>query len=158
MSRTMLVLLVILTAALIFFSYCPSKHLFLLDPSGRILMAIPVRTGEQFEITFIHSSELEPWENIFTISESGELILTEMRVPSTGPGVPSVLEKGWSVDIEKGFIIYRNINKRYRDIRFIVSSISPHYLTIGDKKINLVDTAGNWAEITLTVEEEIRIY
>lgn len=90
-----------------------------------------------FSIIFIHSSEKQPWENIFKI-ERDQIVLKTMKVASIGPGVPSSIDDGWEVQIKDGFIIYDNVNKLYKYLDLKVSEISPHYLKIGNKKYNLV--------------------
>ncbi|RCW48683.1 hypothetical protein DFR78_10866 [Halanaerobium sp. MA284_MarDTE_T2] len=122
-------------------------HLRLTEGSGEVLMNIPVKVGSEFIVTFIHSSELEPWDDLFEVSEDGEMILREIRVPSTGPGVPSVLPDDWEFEIKDGYFIYDSVDIKYKTLDYIVSSISPHYLIINDEKINLVELSENWAKI-----------
>lgn len=122
-------------------------HLKLTDDSGAVLINVPVKVGSEFIVTFVHSSELEPWDNLFEVGEDGEMILREIRVPSTGPGVPSVLPDDWEFEIKDGYFIYDSVDQKYKKIDYIVSSISPHYLIINDEKINLVELTENWAKI-----------
>lgn len=158
MSKKLWILFLVSVIVLILFINCSNYNLLIADKNGHVIKKIPIKKGDKFEISFIHSSELEPWDNIFEVDENSEIVLEEMRVPSTGPGVPSVLEEGWTIDIKDGFIIYGNINKRYKSIDFIVSSISPHYLTIKGKRFNLVELTENWANIIVTVKRRCFFY
>jgi len=128
------------------------SFLVIYNHDGKILKSFPVSIGDKFNITFIHSSELEPWENLFVIKNREAFALTEMRVPTTGPGVPSVLEDGWELKIENGVFIYKVINREYHSLNFVVSPISPHYLNIKGQDINLVQLAGEWAPITIALK------
>ena len=77
-------------------------------------------------------------------------------VPSTGPGVPSVLpeDENWSFRITNGYFIYSNVNKKYEDLDFIVSDISPHYLIINGEGINLVELTKDWAHINFKIRRK----
>ncbi|WP_187694846.1 DUF1850 domain-containing protein [Thermovenabulum gondwanense] len=98
--------------------------------------------SDTFSIIFIHSSEKQPWENIFGINED-KLVLKTMKVASIGPGVPSNIEDGWKVKIKDGFIVYDKIDKEFEFLDIKLSKISPHYLRMGGKKINLVSIFGD---------------
>ncbi|MGM0603796.1 MAG: DUF1850 domain-containing protein [Bacillota bacterium] len=123
----------------------------LLDESENILKEFKVKSGSEFIVNFVHSSELEPWDNLFEISPEGKMILREIRVPSTGPGVPSVLPDNWEFKIKDGYFIYDSVDKEYETIDYIVSSISPHYLLINEEKINLVEISEDWAKIKFRI-------
>ncbi|NPV44533.1 MAG: DUF1850 domain-containing protein [Firmicutes bacterium] len=141
---------VIIVVFILFLSFFNnSYYLVIKGKDHKILRKIPVNVKQDFSILFIHSSELEPWENIFYVNNDGRLVLKEIRVSSTGPGVPSVLEQGWKASIRDGCIIYHNVNKEYESIDFVVSPISPHYLKINGQRYNLVEIAGEWAQIKI---------
>lgn len=135
------------------FIFGTTSYLVLYDEDGRILKYYPVREGERFTISFIHSSELEPWDNTFVIEGDNTFSLEEIKVPSTGPGVPSVLEKDWEFKIENGTFIYNVANQNYQELKFIISKISPHHLFIKGQDVNLVDLAGDWATIKITLRK-----
>jgi len=130
--------------------------LSLTDEKGEIILEKEVDIGKEFIVTFIHSSELEPWHNIFEIGKNKEIILKKIMVPSTGPGVPSVLpeDENWSFKIAGGYFIYSNVNKKYKDLDFIVSDISPHYLIINGVGINLVELTKDWAHINFKIRRK----
>ncbi|MGB9839860.1 DUF1850 domain-containing protein [Thermovenabulum sp.] len=110
---------------------------FIVISSNEKTVRIP-SFSNTFSIIFVHSSEKQPWEDIFEIKR-GKLVLKTMKVASIGPGVPSNIEDGWTVKIKDGFIIYDRVNKEFDFLDIKLSNISPHYLKIGSKKINLVN-------------------
>ena len=52
--------------------------LSLTDEKGEIILEKEVDIGKEFIVTFIHSSELEPWHNIFEIGKNKEIILKKI--------------------------------------------------------------------------------
>lgn len=120
----------------------PEKELVLSDRRGNLLAAIPVSDASRIEVMFIHSSELTPWVDRFEIS-GVELVLREIRMPTTGPGAPSSPEPGWTLSIENGWIVYRSVDRVYPYIDFLTSSYSPHFLTVDGMTLNFVELAGD---------------
>lgn len=153
LNKVLIIVSLIFISLVIVFS-STGKYLVISNDKDQMLEAIPVHDGEEFVISFIHSSELEPWDNAFSVEKNYMMKLKEIRVPSTGPGVPSVLEEGWSISIEDGFFVYKVNNKEYEKIEFIVSSISPHHLYVGNKDINLVELAGDWGHIIVRIQKQ----
>lgn len=153
-KKKLLAISIILVIVLYIVSAFTGKYLVICNTKDQMLKAIPVSDGDEFIISFIHSSELEPWDNVFSVEDNYVMKLKEIRVPSTGPGVPSVLEEGWSIRIEDGCFIYNVANKEFEKIEFIVSSISPHHLYIGDEDINLVQLAGDWGHIKIRLQKQ----
>ncbi|MGB9818909.1 MAG: DUF1850 domain-containing protein [Thermovenabulum sp.] len=121
---------------MVIFYYILNKLFVITISSDDKVVNIPA-FNDSFSIIFIHSSEKQPWENIFKVDKD-LIVLKTMKVAAIGPGVPSNAEEGWIVKIKDGFIIYDNINKKYKYLDLKVSEISPHYLKIGNKKYNLV--------------------
>ncbi len=127
--------------------------LTLVDQDGEVVFEKKVEIAKEFIITFIHSSELEPWHNFFEVAKNEKFVLKKIMVPSTGPGVPSVLpkDKDWKFKISSGYFIYSNVNEEYKELDFIVSKISPHYLIINGESFNLVELSKDWANLKLKV-------
>lgn len=125
------------------------------NKSGEICAVIPI--GNEFSTIYIHSSEKQPWENIYIPRDDGTFILTTMKVCSLGPGVPSNIEEGWKFKIENGYFIYYNINQQFKDICYKVSAISPHYVQTNGRKYNLVDICGDNADINISIGKGFRL-
>ena len=86
---------------------------------GRELLAVPAAVGDALEIEWIHSVEHFPWFERFEVMPDLGIMLRDMRVAGFGAGVP--FERGTSVRIENGFIIYGGIDESYPSYRWINS-------------------------------------
>lgn len=152
----LVIILILITAKPISANSESDLVLNLSDKKGEIIFEQEVDIGKEFIVSFIHSSELEPWHNIFEVGKNKEIVLKKILVPSTGPGVPSVLpeDENWSFRITNGYFIYSNVNKKYEDLDFIVSDISPHYLIINGEGINLVELTKDWAHINFKIRRK----
>ncbi len=125
------------------------------DKMGNVLTVIP--THQEFSTIYIHSSEKQPWENIYKINNDNTFTLMTMKVRSLGPGVPYNIEEGWKFYIKDGFFIYDNINQKFNLIDIKLSSISPHFIKANEEMYNLVDICGDNADIKITVEKGIHV-
>ncbi len=57
----------------------------------KALMDIPLDDSKEFTMRWIHSVELEPWEETFRIDDDLEIILDRTRFKAFGAGVPNQL-------------------------------------------------------------------
>lgn len=87
---------------------------------GRELLAVPAAIGDMLEFEWIHSVEHFPWFERFEVMPDLGLMLRDMRVAGFGAGVP--FERGTSVRIENGYIIYGGIDEKYPSYRWINSN------------------------------------
>ncbi|MCR4426603.1 MAG: DUF1850 domain-containing protein [Firmicutes bacterium] len=117
---------------------------------GTVLGELPLDNTREFRVTFIHSSERHPWVNVFLVA-GVEMVLKEIRVPSTGPGVPSVVEPGWHVTIVDGWIVYSGVDRPYEELVFLLSDISPHIVEAGGVSYDLVSLFGDGTLVRLRV-------
>ena len=125
------------------------------DRRGNVLTVI--QAHQEFSTIYIHSSEKQPWENIYKINNDNTFTLMTMKVRSLGPGVPYNIEEGWKFYIKDGFFIYDNINQKFNLIDIKLSSISPHFIKANEEMYNLVDICGDNADIKITVEKGIHV-
>jgi hypothetical protein len=77
--------------------------------SGEELLRATVRSGDTLEFGWIHSVELFPWIEFFTVRQGGGLLLREMRVRGFGAGVPH--DRSSKVRTENGWIISSDIDE-----------------------------------------------
>ncbi|MBN2875921.1 MAG: DUF1850 domain-containing protein [Spirochaetales bacterium] len=87
---------------------------------GRGLLAVPAAAGDVLEFEWIHSVEHFPWFERFDVLADGSLFLRDMKVAGFGAGVP--FERGTSVRVENGYIIYSGIDETYPSYRWINST------------------------------------
>lgn len=114
-------------------------------------ISIPVK--DKFSILYIHSSEKQPWENIFQINRDETYTLKTIKVSSLGPGVPYNVEEGWKFYIKDGYFIYDNVDENFDNIDIKLSNISPHYIKSEGKLYNLVELCGDDSDIKISVRK-----
>jgi hypothetical protein len=120
------------------------------DMSGRALAEFPLDETLEFRVWFVHSSERHLWVNVFSAS-GANMVLKEIRVPSTGPGVPSVVEPGWHIAVGDGWIVYSGVDRIYDELVFLLSSISPHMIEVGGESCDLPSILGDGVLVKLRV-------
>ena len=124
--------------------------------SNEIYGRWPIEKGEEFAIEFIHSVNQSPVRETFVIEEN-MIRLHSLRFYSFGAGIPDRLEEGWEMsrDGEPGqpgaaFVI-TGFDTSFRELNFIVGTVSDHLLLLGDETISLRDLCGRNAHITIRV-------
>lgn len=90
-----------------------------------------------FTMRWIHSVELEPWEEIFTRNENMQVLLLKTRFKAFGAGVPD--SAGEETYIEDDFVVYDKINQPIPDLTYGVSPIAKHTLITKNDTYNLYE-------------------
>lgn len=150
-KRYLLIVILLFLFLLIIFMEKQKYFIVIENKKGSPLTILPV-SGE-FSTVYIHSSEKQPWENIYFANKDETFTLKTIKVRSLGPGVPYNIEEGWGFYIKDGFFVYDNININYDYLDIKLSSISPHYLKINDNLYNLVEICGDNADIRMLIKK-----
>ena len=121
--------------------------------SGEVYGKWPLEEGEKFAIEFIHSVNQSPVRETFRV-EGNMIRLHSLRFYSFGAGIPDRLEEGWEMrrDGEEGqpgaaFII-TGFDTTFRELHFIVGTVSDHLFLFRDETLSLRDLCGRNAHIT----------
>ncbi len=154
-KRYAFILIIIILLTTLFLSERDKNFIVIEDKRGNPMAIIPAQ--EQFSTVYIHSSERQPWENIYKVNDDQTFTLMTMKVRSLGPGVPYNVEEGWKFYIRDGYFIYDNINQKFDYLDFKLSSISPHFIEENGKKYNLVDICGDNADIKMSIKRGISV-
>jgi hypothetical protein len=96
----------------------------------------PVKIGDRLKLSWIHSVEHTPWEEIIEVQQDEQLHLIETRFQSFGAGVPH--ESEGKLVYSDDFIIMTNLDRPYKKYSWIHSHYVQHELTLNNKKF--VDT------------------
>lgn len=91
--------------------------------TGRVLHREPVRAGQAFELSYVHSSEHVPVRGVVRVEPDGSLSVTETAFAGFGPGLPA-LAPGDPWRIEDGMIVAGGPGPRLPEIRLRVSPIA----------------------------------
>jgi hypothetical protein len=145
-----LTLLVICTG---FFIVLLPRQLCISDAiSGKIYARWPVQDSNEFGIEFIHSVNNSPVVDIFRV-ERNQIRPVVAKFFSYGAGMPSDLEPGQVLSREGDALIITGFSQSYRELNYIVGTVSDHILTIKDERISLRDLCGKNAHIKIYLKK-----
>lgn len=105
--------------------------------TGEELFSQRIEERERFEVSYIHSVERSPVNEIFEV-RGDEIYTMESHTESFGAGMPY---EGEDVELADGKFIIRNINRKVHGgtLRIRPSSVFPHHIKIGDKDLIISD-------------------
>lgn len=116
---------------------------------GEVLFSHPVRVGESFSISFIHSVNLSPVEEIFEVRRAGELALTALEFETFGAGMPTELEPGQTMKrLPDGKMRVDGFNRILSEMHILVTS---HTLHLGSHSVPLYSLTSEGQRISLRV-------
>ncbi len=98
--------------------------------SGKIFLEQETEAQDRLTFNWIHSFELIPWVEEYTIEDDNTFILHTIRVAGFGAGIP---ENKGEVSFEEGMVVMRNINQKFDQFSWINSQSALVSITINDK-------------------------
>lgn len=116
------------------------------------LMHIPIDSESSFRIRWIHSVELEPWEEIFRIDADQNIFLDSTRFKAFGAGVPD--SAGKRVDTSDGYINFLEINRPMPNLTYGISPIAKHTLIVGTVEYPLFELLPHDIGVQIKVERK----
>ena len=119
--------------------------------SGRLYGKWPFKKNEEFAIEFIHSVHQSPVRETFR-AENRIISPVSVQFLSFGAGMKSDLEEGQVMSRYGDAMVITGFNSSFREINYIVGTVSDHLLFINDKKISLRELCGRNAHITVLVK------
>ncbi|TFG82044.1 MAG: DUF1850 domain-containing protein [Spirochaetales bacterium] len=99
---------------------------------GRPIATIPAKNG--FDLSFIHSINLSPVDEEFTMRKNGILVLDKVSFDQFGTGMPTSKEDG--VRFEGGRYVTKPA-RRFKEIPVRVSPVPGHELRIDGRRYAL---------------------
>ena len=135
MKKYILISLFILIIA----SFTINVHVLVLEhyQTDKPLMVFKIEPEDEFIVKWIHSVELTPWEEIFRIDDSYEIILDSTRFKQFGAGVPD--EAGNKTEIKDGYVIFSGINQKIDMIPYGISSFAEHTFVFENTEYKLYE-------------------
>lgn len=118
---------------------------------GKVLLDLPVQSGDQFFIHYIHSSDKTPVQDIFEVGEKGEMILIEENYFWCGAGLECMNWEGASVTMENKKIRV-HLKRHFTSLRLRVGRIANHSLHLNGKAIPLREIARGGELLNIWVE------
>ncbi len=131
-------------AVLIFTHFMPKNGRLVLSDgdTGTIYGEFNVEEGSMFSITFIHSVNKSPIEEIYQIKDDG-IYLEECIYSAFGAGVATEVEEGQTLTYtDDGKMIISGFDRKIDNLSYIVGTVSDHVLKINNEEISLRDLCG----------------
>ena len=107
------------------------------EKTGRILYAENVRYGDTFTITYIHSVNKSPVDDIFEIQPDYSIMLRKTVFRSFGAGVPFELEEQQVLNTYEDRIEIDNINRHIAQYLLFVGTTADHVFSMHGRSIHL---------------------
>ncbi|WP_432663704.1 DUF1850 domain-containing protein [Wukongibacter baidiensis] len=114
----------------------------------KIVFLEKIAANDEFTMQWIHSVELQPWEEVFKVNTDYNIILDRTRFKSFGAGVPAYAGK--KTEVKDGYVVFSDINKPMSDLQYRASNLAQHAFYFRDKELKLYELVGD--------ENIIRIY
>ncbi|SDR43584.1 DUF1850 domain-containing protein [Natronobacterium texcoconense] len=112
--------------------------------TGERLLEIPVEDGDEVTLSYTHSVEKTPIEDVYVV-DGTELRMDRMVFRSYGAGLPA------NKPIERtddGFVVYSDDS--YEELGVVPAPIAEHELVVGDERYDLVEQSDGPVVITVT--------
>jgi len=119
--------------------------------TGRIYGKWPLQEYEEFAIEFIHSVNQSPIREYFRI-ENGMIRSFAVRFSSFGAGMEGDLGEGQTLSRDGDDIILSGLNTFFRELNYIIGTVSDHLLIINGEPVSLRALGGRNAHITIYLE------
>ncbi|MFZ5966699.1 MAG: DUF1850 domain-containing protein [Bacillota bacterium] len=102
-----------------------------------------------FSVKWMHSVELQPWEEIFQITDDYTVMLKDTRFKSFGAGVPDAAGK--RTTIEDGYIVFHDIDRAMPELVYGVSDYAKHVFFYKDREIKLYEKVPDDSPVKISV-------
>jgi hypothetical protein len=110
-----------------------------------------VSEGTEFSIEFVHSVNKTPVTETFTVS-GGIIQAVQVRFFGFGAGMQSDLGEGQTLIQDGEALVITGFTQTYRELNYIVGTVSDHVLYIGGETISLRDLCGKNAHIKIYIK------
>ena len=140
---------VLITMAAAFFIDSRSRTLVLSNAkTGEVYARYPLKIGDTFGISFIHSVNKSPLTDYYEIRKDGIYVVKTVYY-GFGAGVQTQLEGNEELSYgDDGSMIVTGFDRKMNDLIYIVGTVSDHTLIINDTtRISLRDLCGRNAMV-----------
>lgn len=111
----------------------------------RVVLEVPVQTGDHLRLEIEHSFEHIPWYEYYTVLDGG-FNLDAIAVAGYGAGIPAEMDV--PTRIEDGLVWMEDINSYFPEFHWLTSSTYMKGLTLNDAEIFDFRTLPNASRIT----------
>ena len=139
MSRRRLVWLALAGGVLLLAGalYFDRPELVVIDSkANRVLLRTPVRPGDRFTLSYLHSVAKSRVSGIFEITRDYTISVKETAFGSFGPGLPDV-RVGDDYEVKEGVIRLKNLSQTLPELTFFVHPYTEHRLEIRGRALDV---------------------
>lgn len=120
--------------------------------ANRRLLAVQVRAGERFDLSYRHSVTQGMVSGTFAVEADGSLTVKETTFGSPGPGLP-IPRPGEDYEISGGIIRYRT-DERLPELSLFVHPFTEHTLAVRGTSLDLSRAVHPGALVKIRVERQ----
>ena len=129
--------LVLIACTLFFFAPLAREFIILNYNTNKILYLSDVKSGDRFSITYIHSVNKSPIEDLFIIDDEYNIVLSKSIFKSFGAGVPSTFDDAGRFEFFDDRIEVSYNNRVIGKLILRIGTIADHRFMMGGKNIKL---------------------
>lgn len=120
--------------------------------TGKMIACYPAKDGDRFSVSFLHSVNRTPVEDIYEI-EDGHIFVEECLYYGFGAGVQSELNPGEVLTKTKdGGMLISGIHQNRDNVGYIVGTVYDHVLHVNGEEISLRELCGRNAAVRIHYE------
>ena len=141
--------LVLMVASSVFLYFVFSTPCILLKDgdTGQVFAYYPVKEGDEFSVTFIHSVNNSPVTDVYELRDD-KIFVVRTIYYSFGAGVQTEVGEEQTLEYgEDGSMIVSGFEKQLDSLSYIVGTVSDHILEIGNESISLRELCGRNATV-----------
>ncbi|GHU17548.1 hypothetical protein FACS1894163_08590 [Spirochaetia bacterium] len=142
---------VVLAAVVTVFFFLPPRLVIVETESGRIFWQRKIYRGDEFAVEFIHSVNQTPVRDTFRI-EGRNIAPVSTLFYNFGAGMQTDLSEGQQLTRRGDALVISGFTQTFKELNFIVGTVSDHIFFFGEEKISLRDLCGRNAHLTFRVE------
>jgi len=122
--------------------------------ANRALLRTPVRPGDSFTLSYLHSVAKSRVTGAFEVTTAYEISVRETTFGSFGPGLPDV-RPGDDYEVKDGVIRLKNLSQTFPELSFFVHPYTEHRLEIGGRTLDLSKEVEAGGRVAITVRPPI---
>ncbi|GHT60981.1 hypothetical protein FACS1894109_19170 [Spirochaetia bacterium] len=131
--------------------FLPPRLVIVETESGRIFWQRKIHRGDEFAVEFIHSVNQTPVRDTFRI-EGRNITPVSTLFYNFGAGMQTDLSEGQQLTRRGDALVISGFTQTFKELNFIVGTVSDHIFFFGEEKISLRDLCGRNAHLTFRVE------
>ncbi|MGY4688519.1 DUF1850 domain-containing protein [Salibacterium sp. K-3] len=120
------------------------------EREGESFIKIPIQTGDEVALSWIHSVEQTPWTDIFRVEESCDFMLEETRFESFGAGVEHKYE---DVEQKDGTFVAKNMEECHNSVNWIHSHKAAYEVKVNQEVVAETSDLPHHAPLKILIEK-----